>query len=108
MSGDLIGRDDALACLSLGRTVTSMALAINAIPAAMPQENLDLLVKAERLRMMDWCAKRQAVSQNAWERAARKALAGDMAALRNRLNMIDACPLNITLSQDEPTQEPQP
>ena len=55
-------------------------------------------VEAERERMMVWCAKRRFVSQKAWEHAARKAIAGDMADLRNRIAMIDAGPMDIRLS----------
>jgi hypothetical protein len=55
-------------------------------------------VMSEAIRMKEWCAKRQAVSSKAWERAARKALAGDMTELRNRIAMIDAGPMDIVQS----------
>ena len=66
-------------------------------PAQM-REAVEQAVLAEKMRMMSWCAKRQAVSRKAWERAARKALAGDMADLRNRIALIDAGPLDIVQS----------
>ena len=66
-------------------------------PAQM-REAVEQAVLAEKMRMMSWCAKRQAVSRKAWERAARKALAGDMADLRNRIALIDAEPLDIVQS----------
>ena len=66
-------------------------------PAQM-REAVEQAVLAEKMRIMSWCAKRQAVSRKAWERAARKALAGDMADLRNRIALIDAEPLDIVQS----------
>ena len=66
-------------------------------PAQM-REAVEQAVLAEKMRMMSWCAKRQAVSRKAWERAARKALTGDISDLRNRIAMIDAEPLDIVLS----------
>lgn len=47
----------------------------------------------------EWCAKRQEVTRSAWERAARAALAGDMRALRNRIELIDADPVDVVLSE---------
>lgn len=58
----------------------------------------DKAVLAEKMRMMAWCSKRAAISRAAWERASRKALAGDMAELRNRIALIDAGPMDIALS----------
>lgn len=55
-------------------------------------------ILAEKMRTMDWCGKRQGVTSRAWQRAARKALAGDTAELRNRIAMIDAGPLDIVQS----------
>lgn len=66
----------------------------------------DAAVQAERSRMMDWCAKRQKVSGNAWQRAAQKALAGDMTELRNRIDLIDAEPLDIVQSDAALTPQP--
>ena len=80
-------------------------------PAQM-REAVEQAVLAEKMRIMSWCAKRQAVSRKAWERAARKALAGDMAELRNRIALIDAGPLDIVQSDagDDalPVSEPEP
>ena len=80
-------------------------------PAQM-REAFEQAVLAEKMRMMSWCAKRNAISRKAWERAARKALAGDMAELRTRIALIDAGPLDIEPSgADEtalPVAEPEP
>lgn len=46
-----------------------------------------------------WCAKRQEIIRSSWERDARAALAGDMRALRNRIDLIDAGPLDAILSE---------
>lgn len=82
------------------------------ITPAQMREAVEQAVLAEKMRMMSWCAKRQAVSRKAWERAARKALAGDMAELRNRIALIDAGPLDIVQSDTGgdalPVAEPEP
>lgn len=63
-------------------------------------------MQAERERMWEWCAKRQKVTGAAWQRAARKALVGDMTELRNRIDLIDAGPLEIVQSEAEITPLP--
>lgn len=61
---------------------------------------LEAALAAERSRMMAWCSKRQKITRLNWERAARKALAGDVLELRNRIDMIDAGPLDVVLSEN--------
>ncbi len=55
----------------------------------------------EKMRMVAWCSKRQAITAKAWQRAARKALSGDMSELRNRIDLIDAGPMDIVQSDED-------
>lgn len=48
----------------------------------------------------DWAGKRQAINNAAWERAARAALSGDLRQIRNRVELIDAEPVDVVLSED--------
>ena len=64
------------------------------------EQERDRVGLEEKMRMVAWCSKRQAVTAKAWQRAAQKALAGDLSELRNRIAMIDAGPLDIVLSSE--------
>lgn len=81
------------------RALITLATAQAAEIAGLEQER-DRVGLEEKMRMVAWCSQRQAVTAKAWQRAARKALAGDMSELRNRIDMIDAGPLDIVLSGD--------
>lgn len=51
-----------------------------------------------RVQVLERTLKRR---EKFWLRAARKALAGDLSELRNRVEMIDAGPLEIALSTEQ-------
>jgi len=53
----------------------------------------------QEIRML---RRRLDMSTKYWMRAAKAALAGDMRELRNRVDMIEAGPLEIVLSEDTP------
>ena len=72
--------------------------AYDAAPAPSDDSRIDEAVLKEKMRMMEWCAKRQKITRLNWERAARKALAGDLSELRTRIDLIDAGPLDVVLS----------
>lgn len=65
----------------------------------------DLLVELEfqirekaKKHWLEWHHKRSEISRNSWLRAAKSALAGDMRDLRNRVDLAEAGPVEIVLS----------
>lgn len=58
------------------------------------------LEPSEKERWQAWARKRLEIQRNHWLRAAKAALAGDMRELRNRVELSEAEPVEVVLSED--------
>lgn len=52
-------------------------------------------------RRLEICQRRMEMATKYWMRAARKALDGDLSELRNRVEMYDAGPVKLVLSDSQ-------
>ena len=104
---DLIRRGDVLALQDRFLGLVHVEKIADLPAQGVTQDAHEKAVMAEKMRMMDWCGKRVGVIQRAWKRAAEKAMKGDLGDLRNRVDMMDAPPLDVVQSADL-TPQPAP